>query len=175
VSSAYFILQQQPLPLLLSRHFSIISNRNRHHNPNQRSSRNPLFKYRYNHQRITRQQQQQQQKQEKENRKENLGHKENFNLHPEYMKATFQIVGTGSVDTSPTVILSFASHRYLFNCGEGSQRIATENRIRLKTIHNIFFTRLSSRTVGGLPGMLILMFTFIFIFIFDFYFVIYTL
>lgn len=42
---------------------------------------------------------------------------------------------------------------YLFNCGEGSQRIAHENKFKLAKVENIFFTRTSWANVGGLPGI----------------------
>ena len=43
--------------------------------------------------------------------------------------------------------------RYIFNCGEGTQRIINEHKMKLTKINNIFFTRTSWKYIGGLPGM----------------------
>ncbi|CAN0399139.1 unnamed protein product, partial [Hapterophycus canaliculatus] len=42
--------------------------------------------------------------------------------------------------------------RFLFNVGEGTQRLCTEHRIRLSKAEHAFFTNLSTDTLGGLPG-----------------------
>lgn len=43
--------------------------------------------------------------------------------------------------------------RYLFNCGEGTQRLAHEHRTKLARLEHIFMTRTSWSTIGGLPGL----------------------
>lgn len=45
------------------------------------------------------------------------------------------------------------SSSYLFNCGEGSQRLAHEHRFKLSKVEHIFFTHTSWGNVGGLPGI----------------------
>lgn len=45
------------------------------------------------------------------------------------------------------------SFSYLFNCGEGSQRLAHEHRFKLSKVEQIFFTHTSWGNVGGLPGI----------------------
>lgn len=43
--------------------------------------------------------------------------------------------------------------RFLFNVGEGTQRLCMEHRIRLSSkAEHAFFTKLSSDTLGGVPG-----------------------
>uniref|UniRef100_T1GPZ9 ribonuclease Z n=1 Tax=Megaselia scalaris TaxID=36166 RepID=T1GPZ9_MEGSC len=42
---------------------------------------------------------------------------------------------------------------YLFNCGEGTQRLAHEHRTKLARLEHIFLTRTSWSQVGGLPGL----------------------
>lgn len=42
--------------------------------------------------------------------------------------------------------------RYLFNCGEGTQRIFNQHKLRLTRVNNIFFTRICWKYIGGLPG-----------------------
>lgn len=44
-------------------------------------------------------------------------------------------------------------HRYLFNCGEGTQRLAHEHKTKLTRLEHIFITRTSWNCIGGLPGL----------------------
>lgn len=64
-----------------------------------------------------------------------------------------QVLGTESKDSSPSLFVFADSQRYLFNCGEGTQRIFNEHKLKLTKINNIFFTRLCWEYIGGLPGM----------------------
>ena len=68
------------------------------------------------------------------------------------MKVFVQVLGADTGDSTPTLLVFFDSKRYLFNCGEGTQRFCTEHRVRLARVDNIFITRLSWENVGGLPG-----------------------
>lgn len=43
--------------------------------------------------------------------------------------------------------------RYLFNCGEGTQRLAHEHKTKLTRLEHIFITRRSWHSIGGLPGL----------------------
>lgn len=47
----------------------------------------------------------------------------------------------------------FFPNRYLFNCGEGTQRLANEHKTKLTRLEHIFITQRSWRTIGGLPGL----------------------
>lgn len=69
------------------------------------------------------------------------------------MKVFVQVVGADTGDSTPTLLVFFDAKRYLFNCGEGTQRLCTEYKVRLSRVDNIFLTRLSWENVGGLPGM----------------------
>ncbi|KAK6099742.1 hypothetical protein MT418_001130 [Batrachochytrium dendrobatidis] len=71
------------------------------------------------------------------------------------MKYSLQISGTHSGDCSPSVIVRFDSGRYLFNCGEGTQRLCNEHKIRLSKLRGIFMTRTKWDCIGGLPGMIL--------------------
>lgn len=42
--------------------------------------------------------------------------------------------------------------RYLFNCGEGTQRLAHEHKMKLAKLEHIFITKSSWNNIGGLPG-----------------------
>lgn len=44
-------------------------------------------------------------------------------------------------------------HRYLFNCGEGTQRLAHEHKMKLSKLEHVFITHSSWKNFGGLPGM----------------------
>lgn len=43
--------------------------------------------------------------------------------------------------------------RYLFNCGEGTQRLAHEHRTKLTRMEHIFLTRKAWNQFGGVPGL----------------------
>ncbi|CAN0039591.1 unnamed protein product, partial [Sphacelaria rigidula] len=44
------------------------------------------------------------------------------------------------------------NNRFVFNAGEGTQRIFMEHRIRLTKVENVFLTHISTDTIGGVPG-----------------------
>uniref|UniRef100_A0A8C0M566 Zinc phosphodiesterase ELAC protein 2 n=1 Tax=Canis lupus familiaris TaxID=9615 RepID=A0A8C0M566_CANLF len=45
--------------------------------------------------------------------------------------------------------------RYLFNCGEGVQRLMQEHKLKVARLDNIFLTRMHWCNVGGLCGMIL--------------------
>uniref|UniRef100_A0A1B0A187 Zinc phosphodiesterase ELAC protein 2 n=1 Tax=Glossina pallidipes TaxID=7398 RepID=A0A1B0A187_GLOPL len=64
-----------------------------------------------------------------------------------------QVLGAGG-NGAPVSLFLFTDHsRYLFNCGEGTQRLAHEHKIKLARMENIFFTRNTWPAIGGLPGL----------------------
>ncbi|KFH66572.1 hypothetical protein MVEG_07097 [Podila verticillata NRRL 6337] len=73
------------------------------------------------------------------------------------MRAYLQVVSTGTADCPPSVILHFDQKRYMINCGEGIQRLCTENKVRLAKLQTLMFTRTHWDCTGGLPGMILLM------------------
>lgn len=68
------------------------------------------------------------------------------------MRAYLQILSTGTADCPPSVILHFDQKRYMINCGEGIQRLCTENKVRLSKLQTLMFTRTHWDCTGGLPG-----------------------
>ncbi|KAG6955188.1 hypothetical protein JG687_00011369 [Phytophthora cactorum] len=71
---------------------------------------------------------------------------------PRISQVTAEVVGTGSDGTEPSLLFSVQRHglysddvkvmrRYLFNCGEGTQRLAGENGIKLSSLDAMYFTR----------------------------------
>ncbi|KAF4148804.1 Beta-lactamase superfamily domain [Phytophthora infestans] len=81
------------------------------------------------------------------------------------ISVTAEVVGTGSDGTEPSLLLSVQRHglysddkkvlkRYLFNCGEGTQRLAGENGIKLNSLDAMYFTRFDVKSVSGVPGVI---------------------
>lgn len=66
-----------------------------------------------------------------------------------------QVVGAGSRDNGASLYVFSEYNRYLFNCGEGTQRLMQEHRLKASSLDNIFFTRMNWENVGGLSGMIL--------------------
>ncbi|KAG7234148.1 hypothetical protein INR49_005748 [Caranx melampygus] len=66
-----------------------------------------------------------------------------------------QVVGAGSRDNAASLYVFSEYNRYLFNCGEGTQRLMQEHKLKAAHLDNIFLTRLSWENVGGLSGMIL--------------------
>ncbi|XP_002004950.3 ribonuclease Z, mitochondrial isoform X1 [Drosophila mojavensis] len=64
-----------------------------------------------------------------------------------------QVLGAGANGAPSAVYLFTDQSRYLFNCGEGTQRLAHEHKTRLSRLEQIFVTRNTWTAVGGLPGL----------------------
>ncbi|KAJ3185591.1 Zinc phosphodiesterase ELAC protein 2 [Geranomyces variabilis] len=71
------------------------------------------------------------------------------------MRYKIKVLATDTVDASPSVLIAFDSRRYLFNCGEGTQRFCHEHKVGIRKVEQIFLTRVAWQYVGGLPGMLL--------------------
>ena len=67
----------------------------------------------------------------------------------------FQVLGNGTSGGGKSLFLYTDGNKYLFNCGEGTQRLALEysGHKSLANLSNIFITRKSWENIGGLPGM----------------------
>ncbi|XP_076036405.1 ribonuclease Z [Oratosquilla oratoria] len=66
-----------------------------------------------------------------------------------------QVLGSGAPG-APRSLYVFTEHaRYLFNCGEGCQRMAYEHKVKLSMMEHIMVTHKSWQNVGGLPGLLL--------------------
>ncbi|KAM9780012.1 zinc phosphodiesterase ELAC protein 2 [Neosynchiropus ocellatus] len=66
-----------------------------------------------------------------------------------------QVVGAGSRDNAASLYVFSEYNRYLFNCGEGTQRLMQEHKLKAAQLDKIFLTRLSWENVGGLSGMIL--------------------
>ena len=68
-----------------------------------------------------------------------------------------QVVSSGS-RANPAALYVFSEfNRYLFNCGEGTQRLMQEHKLKAARLDNIFLTRVSWPNIGGLSGMILTM------------------
>ncbi|OXB81206.1 UNVERIFIED_CONTAM: hypothetical protein H355_005136 [Colinus virginianus] len=66
-----------------------------------------------------------------------------------------QVVAAGSRDAGASVYVFSEYNRYLFNCGEGTQRAMQEHKLKISHLDSIFLSRVTWANVGGLPGMIL--------------------
>ncbi|XP_049632801.1 zinc phosphodiesterase ELAC protein 2 [Suncus etruscus] len=66
-----------------------------------------------------------------------------------------QVVAAGGRDSGAAVYVFSEYNRYLFNCGEGVQRLMQEHKLKVARLDNIFLTRMHWCNVGGLCGMIL--------------------
>ena len=66
---------------------------------------------------------------------------------------TLQVLGNGARGAPRALYVCSDQSRYLFNCGECSQRLAHEHKLKLGKLEHIFFTHNSWSNFGGLPGV----------------------
>ncbi|XP_069338058.1 zinc phosphodiesterase ELAC protein 2 isoform X3 [Eulemur rufifrons] len=66
-----------------------------------------------------------------------------------------QVVAAGGRDAGAAVYVFSEYNRYLFNCGEGVQRLMQEHKLKVARLDNILLTRMHWCNVGGLCGMIL--------------------
>ncbi|XP_010613312.1 zinc phosphodiesterase ELAC protein 2 isoform X1 [Fukomys damarensis] len=66
-----------------------------------------------------------------------------------------QVVAAGGRDAGAALYVFSEYNRYLFNCGEGIQRLMQEHKLKVARLDNIFLTRMHWCNVGGLCGMIL--------------------
>ncbi|XP_011788629.1 PREDICTED: zinc phosphodiesterase ELAC protein 2 isoform X4 [Colobus angolensis palliatus] len=66
-----------------------------------------------------------------------------------------QVVAVGSRDAGAALYVFSEFNRYLFNCGEGVQRVMQEHKLKVARLDNILLTRMHWSNVGGLSGMIL--------------------
>ena len=71
------------------------------------------------------------------------------------MRSFVGVIGPGLPDGSSSIELFFDEGRYIFECGDGTQRLFTEAGIKLSRVKSIYLTSLSPLSIGGLLGLLI--------------------
>ena len=50
------------------------------------------------------------------------------------------------------LVVSTENYRFLFDAGEGLQRLCVEHKVKLGRVAAVFITNVNNRTTGGLPG-----------------------
>uniref|UniRef100_A0A0B7BCI8 Zinc phosphodiesterase ELAC protein 2 n=2 Tax=Arion vulgaris TaxID=1028688 RepID=A0A0B7BCI8_9EUPU len=75
-------------------------------------------------------------------------------------KINLVVIGTGGPGTSQSLLVTTEYTRYMFNCGEGAQRLAAMSKslrvsafAKLSGLEHIFITHKSWENTGGLLGM----------------------
>lgn len=63
------------------------------------------------------------------------------------------VLGSGSKGSPKSLYLFTGVNSYLFNCGEGVQRLANEHKRKLSKLEHVFITRPAWSNIGGLPGL----------------------
>ncbi|KAI9291413.1 Metallo-hydrolase/oxidoreductase [Neoconidiobolus thromboides FSU 785] len=72
------------------------------------------------------------------------------------MKANLKVIGSGSgLDSSSSLMCFFDNKRYLFNCGESSQRLNNELGVKIVRYEHVFISRVEWECMGGLPGFIL--------------------
>uniref|UniRef100_K3WT74 ribonuclease Z n=1 Tax=Globisporangium ultimum (strain ATCC 200006 / CBS 805.95 / DAOM BR144) TaxID=431595 RepID=K3WT74_GLOUD len=71
------------------------------------------------------------------------------------MVVQVQILSVDSTEMAPSLLLSTETQRFLFNVGDGTQRMCMEHHVRLAKLKHVFLTELRTHCVGGLPGMIL--------------------
>ncbi|XP_066472376.1 zinc phosphodiesterase ELAC protein 2 [Tiliqua scincoides] len=66
-----------------------------------------------------------------------------------------QVAAAGTRDAGAALYVFSEFNRYLFNCGEGVQRLMQEHKLKVARLDNIFLTRMHWANVGGLSGMIL--------------------
>ncbi|KAK9692788.1 Metallo-beta-lactamase superfamily [Popillia japonica] len=67
-------------------------------------------------------------------------------------RVTLQVLGTGAEGAPRSLYVFSDQSRYLFNCGEGTQRLAHEHKMKLGRLEHVFITQPTWKNMGGLPG-----------------------
>lgn len=73
------------------------------------------------------------------------------------MRYYLQVLGIASGEISPSFMLFFDNQRYLFNVGEGVQRLCIEHKMRLSKVKDLFITGMNADSLAGLPGLMLTM------------------
>ncbi|KAK1230906.1 hypothetical protein PQX77_005984 [Marasmius sp. AFHP31] len=64
------------------------------------------------------------------------------------------VLSTVSSDTEPAIVLTFDSHKYLFNASENTCRAFLQSKRNWRRTKGLFFTAASTERAGGLAGLL---------------------
>jgi ribonuclease Z len=79
--------------------------------------------------------------------------KNNKTIHSIPSLISIGVLGNGGTGAPSCMFLTTDHHTYLFNCGEGTQRLAQEHGWRLSKCSNVFVTQAKWKNIGGLCGL----------------------
>lgn len=65
------------------------------------------------------------------------------------------ILSCNGIDSCAVIALCSDTENFLFDCGEGTQRLCVEKKFRLSKLSKVFLTRVEPETTGGLPGLIL--------------------
>jgi len=71
------------------------------------------------------------------------------------MKYDLIVISGNSLDSSPSLVLSFEDSIYIFNIPDQTQRLFREKKVKIGKLKHAFFTSLHSKCIGGFYGLLI--------------------
>lgn len=66
-----------------------------------------------------------------------------------------QVLGNGYKGSARSLFVFTDQWRYMFNCSEGTQRLANEYKAKLSRLDHVFVTHRCWENVGGLPGLVL--------------------
>ncbi|KAI8060489.1 beta-lactamase-like protein [Gongronella butleri] len=78
-----------------------------------------------------------------------------FFVQTRAMTSQLFFIGQPSQEGPPAILFQHETHRYLFNCREGTQRLCVEDKLKLAKLKAVFLTRNQWECTGGLPGMIL--------------------
>jgi ribonuclease Z len=67
-------------------------------------------------------------------------------------QVTIQVLCVEAIDSITGLVIITNNHRILIDCGEGTQRLCIEHKIKLSKISAILFTDISPQRILGFPG-----------------------
>jgi ribonuclease Z len=71
-------------------------------------------------------------------------------------QVTIQVLCVEAIDSITGLVIITNNHRILIDCGEGTQRLCIEHKIKLSKISAILFTDISPQRILGFPGYALL-------------------
>ncbi|XP_022651971.1 zinc phosphodiesterase ELAC protein 2-like [Varroa destructor] len=68
---------------------------------------------------------------------------------------TLRVFGNGCVGGPRSVSVVVGNSRYLFNCGEGTQKLCQEYGVKMSDVRTLFFTSPTWENIGGILGYML--------------------
>ena len=68
-------------------------------------------------------------------------------------KVSLHVLGNGAPGNPRSLLVAGDHQKYMFNCGEGTQRLAVDCGQKISKLSQVFLTKTSWANMGGLPGL----------------------